>query len=316
MVEFPTPVRHRWSATVPMASLLLLALSATPAPGQTQPSPAERPHEQQGGHEGRPPDVVVIYQENLKAGRTAIHNQMEAKFAHTYARVPDSHNYLALTSVTGAPQAWFIEPHSDFASVEKAMAAYEGAPSEVRSALDQLSSQETDNLVSSRVVTVLYRDDLSFNPAHDMSKVRYMEVTTFEVRPGHGAEFEEAAKLVRATHEKGNVPGQWIVFQVYSGAPSGTFYLFELADSFTKVAPDMAREKAFGEALGAEGRQKLMRLVADGVVSIQTNLFALKPEMSYVPAGLAAANEFWSRAATAEPAAVATSGKDAKVIKK
>jgi hypothetical protein len=311
---------NRASSSVPpqtallalVVGVLLVVLPAAPAGAQDQPTPGRT---MQATEMHQPPAVLVIYREVVKPGRTASHDTLEANFARTYAGVPNSAHYMAMTSVTGTPEAWFVEPEPDFASVQKAMAAEEHAPATVRAALDQIMARETDNLSSSSVITALYREDLSFKPGVDMAKMRFMQVTTYHVRPGHSEDFARAAKLVRATYEKANLSEQWAVYQVYSGAPAGTFYVFEPSDSFATLGPNAAMEKTFDAALGDEGRRELMQLVSDGIVSSEMNIFAFKPAMSYVPPEFARADPFWAPGNTAT--AVGTSGKtEKKVIKK
>jgi hypothetical protein len=311
MTDFPRPTstvrRHAWTFLLAVTLFAGIAALAVPVHGQAQSQPRSESQAEPHGT-GGPPPVLVIYQEVEKVGRGSAHEKLEASFAQTFAQVPGQSHYLALASMFGTPRKWFLEGHPDFADLEKSDTAFESMPAVHKAKLDQMFAREADNLQSMARVVALYRDDLSMNPSVNLAKMRYMRVTTYQVKPGHGADFAKAAKLVRAAHEKMTSPVKWAVFQVYAGAPSGTYYVFEPTDSFTKAGPDPAMEKAFEEAIGNDGRTQLSQLVSDGIASSEMTVFAFKPSMSHVPPQLAQADPFWAPAATAT-AAVGTTGK-------
>jgi hypothetical protein len=63
------------------------------------------------------------------------------------------------------------------------------------------------------------------------------------------------------------------------------------------------RQKAMAEAMGADRLQSLMKGTGDTFVSIETNLFAVNPRMSYVSKDVEdAAPEFWRPKPAAKPA--------------
>ena len=105
-----------------------------------------------------------------------------------------------MNSVSGPPEAWFIEGHADLIEVEKNLTAVEKAPAPIKTALSQLSGQETDNLNSMRLITATYRADLSLNAdGLNLPRMRFMKVTTYHVRPGHSADFIAS---IRSSHSQ------------------------------------------------------------------------------------------------------------------
>jgi hypothetical protein len=65
--------------------------------------------------------------------------------------------------------------------------------------------------------------------------------------------------------------------------------------------------KPYPDALGEENRQKIDKMRADGVISIDSTLYAINPMMSYAPPEFAAADPgFWGpKKATAAKSAAA-----------
>src|SRR5713226_1172009 len=71
-----------------------------------------------------PPKVLRIFREDIKEGKSAAHEKVEARWAQMNARLKYPANSLALTSLTGTGQAWFLEGHDSFAAIGNAEAFY------------------------------------------------------------------------------------------------------------------------------------------------------------------------------------------------
>src|SRR5262249_34290246 len=123
----------------------------------------------------------------------------------------------------------------------------------------------------------------------------YFYVTTFRVRPGHGNDFVEANKIIKAAHEKADVPEHWAVYQVTLGMPAGTYLTFQPLKTLADVdAFEQNHGKAFQDAIGEEGQKKLRELASAGYLSFEANVFAFNPKMSYASKETASADpDFW-----------------------
>lgn len=281
------------------ACVVVVALGAPPAgaqQGQTMPQGQAMASDDMS----KPAPILVIYKEDVKAGHVYSHDQLEANFARTYAKMPGARYYLAMNSVTGPNQAWESE-------------ANQKAPVALRTSLRQISSGENENLTEQRAITTVYREDLSYNASmKNLPQSRYCEVVTYKVKPGHESDFMEAAKLVRATYEKAHIPMQWATYEVFAGAESGTFYVFRAMDSLAKADPtQMDKMEAFHTALGEEGGKRLMELVSNGIVSRELNFYSFNPQTSFAPPDFVTADAFWAPTPQAGSMAhtVATTGK-------
>lgn len=262
----------------------------------------------------RPAPILVIYREDVKAGRVTLHDQLETNFARTYARMPGAQYFLAMNSLTGPSQSWFLQPYQSLEDVQKESQASDHAPVAIKTALERITGGETDNLTNQQSIITVYRADLSHNPdIKNLPHARYMEVSTYRVQPGHDAEFVEAANMIREAHEKSNQPMPWATYQVFAGGPSGTYYVFRSLDSLNEADPASSATmmKAVNTALGNDGQKRLMQLVADAHIMRETNFYTLNPKTSYAPPAFAAADSFWSQ--PAQLAQVGTSGKTPKV---
>jgi hypothetical protein len=206
-----------------------------------------------------------------------------------------------------------MQPYTSMEEVEKELQANEHAPAPVKASLRQIAGGEVDNLTSQKAITTVYREDLSYNASMtDLPHTRYVEVVTYRVQPGRDNDFMEAEKLVRAAYEKANQPMQWATYQVFAGAPSGTYYVFRALDTLAKADPtNHAMMQAVNQALGEDGQKKLMQLIADGMIAREVNFYAFNPQTSYAPPEFAAADSFWAR--PTQLAQVGTSGKNAKM---
>ncbi len=236
--------------------------------GQTPPTP--------------PPNVLQISREEVKPGRVAEHEKLETEWARAYARANWPTNYLAVVALTGPPEAWFITGYESFVAVEKDQKSFEGA-SALRTQTEKFGQQDAELLDSAQNMIAVYRDELSYGQRPDLGKMRYFSITTTRVRPGHDHEFVEARKMVKAAHEKANIPERLSMWQVTSGAPTGTYLQLVPRKSLVELdeAPKLhgsAYETALG---GEEGQKKLRELQAASILSAETNHFAFNPKMSH-----------------------------------
>jgi hypothetical protein len=312
--SLPGKARARVAAFAAFAAALVTLVGISPA--RAQGSTNQQPMAQKAtGEMTNPPDVLVIFREEVKPGRASSHEKLEADFAKAYSHSTWGNHYLGLTSVSGPPEAWFLEPCNSLDAVEKELVEGNRATGPVKTELDQLSARESGELSSQREMIAFYREDLSMNAASDLPHKRYVVVTTYRVRPGHAIEFMEAAKLVRATYQKAGTDRHWATYEVRTGAPGGTFLVIQPIEKLSEFAPDPSVEKAFNQALGSDV-EKLMKLESEAVATSETQLLAFDPKMSFVPERFAMADPaFWKPGETTI-AKVGTSGRTKTAPKK
>ena len=247
-----------------------------------------------------PPKVLMIIREDVKVGKGAAHEKVETGYVRAFSKANWPAHYLAMTSVSGAPEAWFLVGYDSFASIEKERKETEKNAA-LSADLEKLDAQDAEMISGLRRVIALYRDDLSYRAdTVNIAQYRYMEVITYRVRPGHDMEFDEAAKMIRSVYEMQKLDVPWAVFQVALGMPGPTFLVVVPMKSLTDVDAALGRRLTMLAAIGEEGLKKLQKMASDGYLNVEATIYAFNPKMSYVSKETAAADpEFW----TPEPAA-------------
>ncbi len=230
--------------------------------------------------EGAPSKVIQIFREEVKPGKGAAHEKVEAGWPRAFAKAKSPTHYLAMTSVSGPTEAWFISGYDSLAAWEKDTQNNDSNPA-LSAELQSLSAQDGELLSNVRSVVATYREDLSYRPnGVNLGEMRYFYVTTMRVRPG--SDYSEINKIVRAAHEKANIPEHWAVFQVNYGMLSGTFLIFEPLKSLADVdAFAQTHGQAYRDAIGEDGAKKLRELTSAAVITSETNIYAFNPKMSY-----------------------------------
>ncbi len=254
-----------------------------------------------------PPKVLRIIREDIKEGKASAHEKTEMKFAQTLTKIKFPASTLAMTSMSGLNQAWFLEPHETFASIGDVQAVMEKNPE-----LDTLDALDSEYRSSSRVTLAVYRPDLSYHGTQLMEglpKSRYFNVITIRIRFEHDQEFAELAKTAVAAAEKAENDQPVAVYQVVSGGPAGTYILFEPAATLKALDEGQARSRALMQAMGESNAKKFLKSAGEIIAGEESLLFAFNPKMSYVSKEFAAGDpDFW----TPKPAKTVTKAKPAE----
>jgi hypothetical protein len=244
-----------------------------------------------------PPKVIRIFEENVKVGKAAAHEKVETNWTKAFASAKWPGQSLAMKTIAGPPQAWFIEPHESMASIEKLSNDTEKMTA-LTAQTDLLSAQDGELLTGVRTIIATYREDLSYLPANGLPvpKLRYFDVEIFQVRPGHNAEFIESRQLMKAAHEKAKMPDGTVYYAVAAGAPNGTFFRFRglqsLADEDRYESAHSA--KSYQDAVGASTK-RIDELTSSSVVNTQHLIYQFDPKMSYMPKEFTSVDpDFWT----------------------
>ena len=229
------------------------------------------------------PRVLQITREFTKPGKAGfVHDASESAFVQAMARAKWPTHYLGMTSLSGKQRALFLTSFASFEAWEKDNAAVQ-KNSTLAPAIEAATVADSAQLDSIDQAVFVFNDEMSLRPLADLSQMRYMEVSLYHVRPGHGREWNELVKLVKAAYEKG-VPGShWGLFEQVFGGDGGSYLVLTARKTLAEVDHGFQVEnKQFEAAMGAEGMKKLEELAAASIESEQHQLFAFNPHMSYV----------------------------------
>jgi hypothetical protein len=241
-----------------------------------------------------PPKVLQIFREEVKAGKGAAHVKVEKGFVAAFARANWPTHYLALTAITGPSEVWFLTGYASFADWEKDRGDTDKNTA-LTAELDRLIEKDGEVLSSTQSLVAVLREDLSAGGPVDIAKMRYFRILTFWVRPGHENDFQDAVKIVKGAHEKAKIDLPWAVFQIAGGTPGPTFLVFLPMKSLSEVDAGIARAGTLREAEGPENEKALAKMASDGYATVESNIFAFSPAMSYPAKEFVARDaEFWT----------------------
>ena len=124
--------------------------------------------------------------------------------------------------------------------------------------------------------------------------MRYLDVITILLRPGHGDEYLENRKIVVEAHTKAAVDEHMLIYQVSSGRTGTTFIILRPVETFEGLNLEKAHGEHYMQILGKANRDKLHELFAASVDTQEEEFYAVDPAMSYVTAAWAGNNKnFW-----------------------
>ncbi len=246
-----------------------------------------------------PPKVMLIVREDIKPGMMPAHNRHAAEYAAIFAKLQSPNHRIALVPVAGSEnEVIYLNPAQSFAEVEKMNQDTDKKMSAVNASMqpqiDRLDKEAPTLHTAMRDMLAIYRPELSFNPGVPIAQMRYFSITTVRIRPGHDAQYAEyVQKMVNVARQKAKVDSLHLaVFQVISGAPSGTYMVFRPMKSLGEM--DEPINMKVRAAMGDDMRKDADKTYGEAVMSSEVNTYSFAPRMSYVPDDFARGDsEFW-----------------------
>lgn len=239
--------------------------------------------------------ILTVTRESVKPGRGAAHDKLESAWARAQMDAKSTYHFLAISSMTGPRETWFLSGYPSWAEYTRAGKAYGESPA--LAAIDaRMAPQESEMLTDARTMVLLRRDDLSYGDGN-LPNMRFFSISRVSVRPGHNAEFVDQRKVVKAAHESAHVADSYSVYEATAGAPAGTFFVFVGRKSMKEIDDaEMVHGAAYLAALGGEeGRTRAAAAAANYLVSSQTDHYAFLPKESMVSADWAKSDpSYWS----------------------
>jgi hypothetical protein len=237
-----------------------------------------------------PPAVLHIFREDIKEGKGAAHEKSEAAFMQAAATANYPFHILGLSAMTGTSQAWFLVGHASFATIPEAEAALD------KPEFAELDAADAQLRTGSLSMIARYRPDLSYAADKiNLPKMRFFSVETVRVRPGQWDEYAELVKMLIAAQQKISDSQPVATYQVMSGAPNGTYLVMEATESLKSMDQGPQRLQAMFQAMGESGVKRYEKGVSEAIAGEESILFAVNPQMSYVPKEWITADpDFWT----------------------
>lgn len=238
------------------------------------------------------PSLLTIVREDVKVGRGDEHSRFEAGWPAAYARAKSPDYYLALVSMTGPNEAWYVTPFASHAAIADGMKREDSDPV-LAAELKRLTRGDAEYLNNVRVMQAAGRPELSLG-FPDIGKSRFTEISWIRVRPGHEQRFEAAAKAYRSAAQRAAPNSSYRVYEIIAGVPGPTYLVFASVESFAGFDQMMAESQATMRAATADEMQALQKFFTESVLNTETQRFRLDPQQSYVPAATRASDpDFW-----------------------
>src|SRR5262249_29520193 len=144
----------------------------------------------QSGMPTSQPAMLTIFRERVKLGHESAHVKTELAWptALTAAKAPDT--YLAMATMTGPAEVWFVTPRTSYGGWAKSMEWMEGN-AKLEAKLDSAWMKDATHLDWSDQIEAVAIPDLAHGTFPDLNKQRFWEITFFTVKPGHDEKFME-----------------------------------------------------------------------------------------------------------------------------
>ncbi len=246
--------------------------------------------------------ILVVNREFVKPGKAgALHDKSESAFVAAVTRAKLPMRYIAYQSMSGKSRVLYISQFDSFSDLEKAYKAFGKDPA-VSAELDRLNVSDGELLDSTDQFTFISDPDLSLRSRTDLTKARYLEITSFKIKPGKEHEFEDLAKYVISIHQKAGTTTHWGMYELeFGGSPE--YAVLTARDSLAEIDAGFAESKKFQAAAGDEGMKKIREMAASCVEDEDSEIFMVNPKQSYPPDEFVKADpDFW-KPKTAAPAA-------------
>jgi hypothetical protein len=250
-----------------------------------------------------PPAVLQISREIIKEGKSVAHTKTEQAEVSAFRKNKYPNHYLGLSTISGPNEVVFLEAFSSFAAMEQGFAETEKAP--LKGEFEQAESRDGELRTSSRNQTGVYRKDLSYRPENGVSigKTRFMMLLTYRVRIGHDEDFMTGSKMMQDAFQKAKLDESFLTYQLVAGSPEGVYLILIPMASLKSMDEEPARQKALMEAMGADTFRQFMKGAGDVFVSMDSALYSVSPEMSYLPKEIEDQDPaFWRPKPVAAPA--------------
>jgi hypothetical protein len=240
------------------------------------------------------PNIVLLVHQEIQPGKASVRQKLDVAMKRTCDRLDVPSSWIGLQSLTGPREVLFLDPFDSFEHLEQSFVSW----AELYALHPDLPRmhEEIDALVTSeRTIVAVLRDDLGYRAdSIDLSETRFMRVFEVRLLPGHESDFVEALRVLDKAYEKINSDTPWAVYQVNLGIPSPAFLIFMPMSALKQNDDLLARKEALLEAEGEEAAQRLQQTAREAYASTESNLYAVRPEISHVSKGFAAGDpDFW-----------------------
>ena len=243
-----------------------------------------------------PPKALKILRETIKPGKGAAHAANESAWVHALKSAHYDVPTLAMTSLTGESEVWFLVGFSSWAAYQQYL-EQTGADPAIGRISAAYDPKEADLVSATDTWTCRYHHEYSYQPDINIGDYKYIAVGILRFR--HGADIAAYFKTLAAARAKAKLDNHTVVYEINSGAHGGTYLTFTPMSSIGRW--DSPQDPAF---LAALRESNWRQMAGDAIMDSEYRLFAFSPQMSLPTKEIVAANpDFWNPPAVKSPAA-------------
>ena len=187
-----------------------------------------------------PPNILRITRSLARPGKRDELARIRARRAEALAAARWPRPSVALTSVTGPDEVWRLTGYEAFEAWSEDLETVCRMPV-LSAALELLDQGEGRLLLEHREMTAVYHPEISYRPDFDWAQMRFLDVITIQLRPGHHAEYLQNRKLVMDAHERAALDEHILIYTVSSGWRSGTYFILRPLKSLHEPRSAQAR---------------------------------------------------------------------------
>ncbi|MBV8206735.1 MAG: hypothetical protein JO041_08075 [Acidobacteria bacterium] len=222
-----------------------------------------------------PPPILHIGREEIKPGKSFAHEKIETAWTQALVKARYTQSFLAAESITGPSEVLWFYGYPTMEAFETDYKMENSTPAMQTIAM-QYGPSEADVVAGTGDTLSRYREDLSYGAPINIGEYHYVSITTYRVRPGHNNDFAELMKTANEARKNGNSTTHIAVYQVTSGAPSGTFLVITPRKSLAEIGQ---MNPAMTQAMN-DVENKLTELTEKAVNSSSNAIYAFNARMS------------------------------------
>ena len=242
------------------------------------------------------PKFMHVFREQLKPGRSGEHAKWEAGWPAAYEKAKSPYHYIALQSITGPPEVWYVVPLANQAAYGEMMAAEQKDPA-LAAELERLKKGDAEFRAEQTALQAVASAGPQPRglPGHREDAV---------LRDHHLPDPAGAPGRLDGRHRRPTRPPSarsapnagWRTYDVVAGAPGGTFLIFSSVGAFADFDRMMAEGEAAMKGATPDEMGVLGKFMKESVLNVSTNRYRLDPGQSYVNAETKAMDPaFWAK---------------------
>jgi hypothetical protein len=250
-----------------------------------------------------PPRLLLLVHQAFLSGKDGARQKLDVAMSRACEKLNLPNAWIDLEAITGTAERLSFDPFESFEDIDNAATEWPKIYAGNRE-LGRIQGEIQALIASERAIIAVRRDDVGYRAGTiDLSQARVMRTLEVRVHPGREKEFVDAFQVLAAAYEKTNSDLPWVVYQVNAGMPSPTFIIFVPMRNLRQNDDLLSRREAIQAAEGESGFEQMQQIARDAYDRVESNIYAVRPEMSHVSKGFAAENpEFWLPQTASEPA--------------